>query len=222
MLKGLSLMAEVPYTQSIYPGTTVVSGVAQPDAPQAGFGSGAMNLFRDPNFLALLAGIGANMDPEGPGGWIGRPAQQMINNVAGQTAMAEQEEKRKGANALAQIQLMPDGPEKDAALSQAIQMLAANPTIKGRPGATTVTRTPTGYNISAETSTGIAENQKAVATPPAPTEQIPAAATPPSAPAPAPVNVVPPTTVPQAQLPATQRKPMDLRALVPFYSAPVE
>lgn len=36
----------------------------------------AFDFLRDPNFQNLLAGIGAELDPEGIGGAIGRPAQQ--------------------------------------------------------------------------------------------------------------------------------------------------
>ena len=46
----------------------------------------AGDLFQDKNFLALLAGTGQGLDPEGVGGAIGGPTQQMIKNVAMQEA----------------------------------------------------------------------------------------------------------------------------------------
>jgi hypothetical protein len=56
--------------------------------PQAGFSIG--NMFSDPNFLQLLAGIGAAADPEGAGGVIGKPTMNLIKSKAAQSAAAKQ------------------------------------------------------------------------------------------------------------------------------------
>ena len=44
----------------------------------------AGNLLEDRNFLNILAGIGTELDPEGAGGMIGRPTQQMIRSTVAQ------------------------------------------------------------------------------------------------------------------------------------------
>uniref|UniRef100_A0A6M3XN83 Uncharacterized protein n=1 Tax=viral metagenome TaxID=1070528 RepID=A0A6M3XN83_9ZZZZ len=45
-------------------------------------------LISDPNFQSFLAGTGAGLDPQGVGGAIGVPAQQMIQSKAAQKATA--------------------------------------------------------------------------------------------------------------------------------------
>src|SRR6266403_5260247 len=60
-----------------------------PTGPATGFGASMSQLFSNPNFLSLLAGIGAKMDPEGVGGIIGIPTQQFIANKAAQEAGAK-------------------------------------------------------------------------------------------------------------------------------------
>lgn len=71
---------------AVYPEMTGAGG--------GGFGQSMSNLFGDRNFLNLLAGIGSNLDPTGAGGAIGKPTQSMIQSLAMQEAMGEQEAKR--------------------------------------------------------------------------------------------------------------------------------
>ena len=50
-------------------------------------GGNLASLFADPNFQALLAGIGGQLAPEGVGGALGRPTTALIQNRAAQTAI---------------------------------------------------------------------------------------------------------------------------------------
>lgn len=85
---------------------------------------GISQLFSDPNFLGLLAGVGARLDPEGVGGAIGVPAQQLIQGQAAQKALGEQEKRRSALTTLAASSLLPDNdPRKNDFLNRAISYL---------------------------------------------------------------------------------------------------
>jgi hypothetical protein len=65
--------------------------IPESQAPGFAYGTGGdiQRLFSNPNFLSLLAGIGAKLDPEGVGGAIGGPTQQLIANQAAQKVGAK-------------------------------------------------------------------------------------------------------------------------------------
>ena len=73
--------------RSVFPGTTVYSGTAQPGASPGVLGS-VNNLLSDPNFIQLLAGIGASLDPQGLGGRLGAVATQLSRNTSAQLRQA--------------------------------------------------------------------------------------------------------------------------------------
>ena len=54
-------------------------------------GGGIAGLLADPNIQSLMAGVGANLDPEGVGGAIGKPTQAMIQNKQMGKAMEKQD-----------------------------------------------------------------------------------------------------------------------------------
>lgn len=62
--------------------------LAQTPPPSTG------GFFNDPNFQALLAGIGTNLDPEGPGGAIGKATSQYIRSKAAQKATETADQRR--------------------------------------------------------------------------------------------------------------------------------
>ena len=80
-------------------------------------------LFSDPNFQSFLAGTGAGLDPQGVGGAIGVPAQQMIQSKAAQKATAA------GAS------------KQDKFMQQLVQLLGGL-TPKETPGPTSVKMGP--------------------------------------------------------------------------------
>lgn len=53
-----------------------------------------LDLFSNPNFQSLLAGIGAKLDPQGVGGALGTATQQYVQSLAAQKALAQQETAR--------------------------------------------------------------------------------------------------------------------------------
>lgn len=57
--------------------------------------TGFMATLSDPNFINLLAGIGAGIDPEGAGGVIGKATQQYVQSKAAQGALEKQDIARK-------------------------------------------------------------------------------------------------------------------------------
>jgi hypothetical protein len=91
----------------------------------------AATLFSNPNFLALLAGIGTQVDPQGVGGQIGRPTTQYIQNVAAQEAIEKQEQERRRYN------------------EQLIGLIGGL-TPKGVTGPSQVTINPEGYTAKVE------------------------------------------------------------------------
>ena len=54
-------------------------------------GGGIAGLLADPNIQSLMAGVGANLVPEGVGGAIGKPTQAMIQNKQMGKAMEKQD-----------------------------------------------------------------------------------------------------------------------------------
>lgn len=56
--------------------------------PSTGFSIG--KLFEDPNFIAMLAGVGAATDPSGVGGILGNATTTLVRNRAAQSAAAKQ------------------------------------------------------------------------------------------------------------------------------------
>lgn len=55
-------------------------------------------LFNDRNFLNMLAGTGAGLDPEGVGGAVGKATQQYIRSLATQEAVAKEDAEKKRFN----------------------------------------------------------------------------------------------------------------------------
>lgn len=56
-----------------------------------GSGGGIAGLLADPNIQSLMAGVGANLDPDGVGGAVGKPVQGMIQNKQMGKAMEKQD-----------------------------------------------------------------------------------------------------------------------------------
>lgn len=56
-----------------------------------GGGGGIAGLLADPNIQSLMAGVGANLDPDGVGGAVGKPVQGMIQNKQMGKAMEKQD-----------------------------------------------------------------------------------------------------------------------------------
>jgi hypothetical protein len=56
-------------------------------------GGGIAGLLADPNILTLMAGVGANLDPDGVGGAVGKPVQGMIQNKQMGKAMEKQDQR---------------------------------------------------------------------------------------------------------------------------------
>ena len=54
-------------------------------------GGGVAGLLADPNIQSLMAGVGANLDPDGVGGAVGKPVQGMIQNKQMGKAMEKQD-----------------------------------------------------------------------------------------------------------------------------------
>ena len=54
---------------------------------------GVNGVLSDPNFINLLAGVGAGLDPEGVGGAIGKATQGMIQNKQMGKAVAKQDQR---------------------------------------------------------------------------------------------------------------------------------
>ena len=54
-------------------------------------GGGIAGLLADPNIQSLMAGVGANLDPDGVGGAVGKPVQSMIQNKQMGKAMEKQD-----------------------------------------------------------------------------------------------------------------------------------
>ena len=56
-------------------------------------GGGIAGLLADPNIQSLMAGVGANLDPDGVGGAVGKPVQGMIQNQQMGKAMEKQDQR---------------------------------------------------------------------------------------------------------------------------------
>lgn len=92
------------------------------------------DLFADPNFLSLLAGLGARLDPQGVGGAIGGAVTQGIQSQAAQKSLAGQEKSRMGTSALLLSRLLPEGEQQTQMVQRAIDLLGLTP--KGTKGVT--------------------------------------------------------------------------------------
>jgi hypothetical protein len=114
--------------------TLPVPSEAAPAQSQLG-GFSFSSLVKDPNFHGFLAALSSNLDPEGPGGAVGRAAGGMIRAKAAQKAMEGQESQNKGY------------------MDEVISILRskAGLTPKGQIGATSVEKTDTGYKINVDT-----------------------------------------------------------------------
>ncbi len=93
-------------------------------------------VFEDPNFLQLLAGFGAGLDPKGVGGALGRSAMAYGGAVASQKRADTQDEVQN-----AQVKLLLD------ALAQ-----HGMPTPKEQPGLNNATLTPDGVKLDISTA----------------------------------------------------------------------
>lgn len=82
-----------PYGGPVSVGAPSATG-ATATGGAGGFGAGLMALFSDPNFQALLAGIGQRADPEGVGGILGGATLSYIQSKAAQKALESQDAKR--------------------------------------------------------------------------------------------------------------------------------
>jgi hypothetical protein len=118
---------------------------------------GIQGLVSNPNFINLLAGIGTRLDPEGIGGILGVPTQQINQSIAAQRALSSQEAQRKETNAL-------------------LQRLLAGMTPNGVEGPSSITINPDGFTAKVETpgggsallDTGVSAGAPASTTTPAP------------------------------------------------------
>jgi len=93
------------------------------------------NLFKDPNFHGFLAGLSASLDPEGPGGAVGRAASGLIRNKAAQSAFEKQEAENK--------------TYRDEVLNVLKKQAGITP--REKEGITKVEATPEGYKLDITT-----------------------------------------------------------------------
>jgi hypothetical protein len=193
------------------------TGLAQPTAPgvpiipEAG---GISSLLGDRNFLALLAGIGQNLDPKGAGGIIGGPTRTLIASQAAQDRAAQQ-----AAAQNAQTRMVIEALHQHGGM-----------TPKGSPGIDSIGSTPEGgvkLEITPHTGLDNAPPQQETTGLETPTQVAPttpiSTLTPPATPsAPSPVpGVVPGTgqTVAPTVAASSIQSARDRRlALLPFYS----
>jgi hypothetical protein len=94
-------------------------------------GGGLTALFQDRNFLSLLAGIGAGLDPKGVGGALGGASQQAIAAQAAQERAAKQ-----AAAQNAQTKMVIDALNNYGGLSP-----------RESPGVTSLSATPEGVKM---------------------------------------------------------------------------
>lgn len=81
-------------------------------------------LFGDPNLQSLLAGIATGIDPNGPGGILGKAATGFIQSRAAQKAVTQQDTQRKASNLLlAAKSVEPGSPEHQQYIKQATDLL---------------------------------------------------------------------------------------------------
>lgn len=67
--------------------------VSNPNTTGGAGGSGIAGLFSDPNFINMLAGAGAAIDPNGVGGAVGKGVQQWNQNKQMGKAMEKQDQR---------------------------------------------------------------------------------------------------------------------------------
>ena len=122
-------------------------------------------LFNDPNFLSLLAGVGIALDPEGVGGRLGKQAQSLIQGQAAQKVTEGQENVRAGQNVLTSASQMQPGPAKDEAVSYGLSLMSMTP--PGQKGITKIAKQKAGgYTMDfdivdgpLDTRSGVAQTQ---------------------------------------------------------------
>jgi hypothetical protein len=117
-------------------------------------GGGLTALFQDRNFLSLLAGIGAGLDPKGVGGALGNASQQAIAGQAAQERAAKQ-----AAAQNAQTKMVIDALNNYGGLSP-----------KESPGVTSLSATPEGVKMEI-TPQAQQEGEAAAASAPTPQAQ---------------------------------------------------
>jgi hypothetical protein len=201
------MMRELKMALSIFDPAT---GINQPTAPGIPIvpEGGISSLLGDRNFLALLAGIGQNLDPKGAGGIIGGPTRALIASQAAQDRAATQ-----AAAQNAQTRMVIEALQQRGGL-----------TPKDQPGVTSVKSTPTGVQMEItpenappqQDTTGL--EGPTLATPTTPQTTLTPSPTP-SAPSPVP-GVVPGTgqTTPTVAASSIQSARDRRLALLPFYS----
>ena len=147
------------------------------------------------NFLALLAGIGARLDPQGAGGAIGVPAQQAIASIA-----AQDRAKAQAAAQNAQTKMVIEALNQHGGISP-----------KENPGVTSIKATPEGvqFEVTPKQDTTGLEAPSPTA---APAVAAPAGTSVPAAPTVPSLGVGPEGVRPYS---ATRER---INSLLPFYS----
>lgn len=106
--------------------------------PATSTGFDVNKLFANENFLRMLAGIGTALDPDGPGGRLGKVADALIVNTKSQEALAKQ------LNPSQQAVINPNAtvePTRDSGLAQKVSQLL---TPAGEEGLTSIARKGSG------------------------------------------------------------------------------